>query len=98
MKQEQSSIDNFVKKFLTEDNKVADAKEYHKSIFTANNADAIARHFYEQGKADAMKDNIAKSKNVDMTPRQTHGEIEAGGVKYRVLSDSGSKFGFKKRK
>ena len=98
VKQEQSSIDNFVKKFLTEDNKVADAKEYHKSIFTANNADAIARHFYEQGKADAMKDSIAKSKNVDMTPRQTHGEIEAGGVKYRVLSDSGSKFGFKKRK
>jgi len=98
VKQEQSSIDNFVKKFLTDDNKVADAKEYHKSIFTANNADAIARHFYEQGKADAMKDNIAKSKNVDMTPRQTHGEIEAGGVKYRVLSDSGSKFGFKKRK
>jgi len=98
VKQEQSSIDNFVKKFLTDDNKVADAKEYHKSIFTANNADAIARHFYEQGKADAMKDSIAKSKNVDMTPRQTHGEIEAGGVKYRVLSDSGSKFGFKKRK
>ena len=98
VKQEQSSIDNFVKKFLTDDNKVADAKEYHKSIFTANNADAIARHFYEQGKADAMKDSIAKSKNVDMTPRQTHGEIESGGVKYRVLSDSGSKFGFKKRK
>ena len=98
VKQEQSSIDNFVKKFLTEDNKVADAKEYHKSIFTANNADAIARHFYEQGKADAMKDSIAKSKNVDMTPRQTHGEIETGGVKYRVLSDSDSKFGFKKRK
>jgi hypothetical protein len=98
VKQEQSSIDNFVKKFLTDDNKVADAKEYHKSIFTANNADAIARHFYEQGKADAMKDSIAKSKNVDMTPRQTHGEIETGGVKYRVLSDSGSKFGFKKRK
>ncbi len=98
VKQEQSSIDNFVKKFLTDDNKVADAKEYHKSIFTANNADAIAKHFYEQGKADAMKDSIAKSKNVDMTPRQTHGEIETGGVKYRVLSDSGSKFGFKKRK
>ena len=98
VKQEQSSIDNFVKKFLTDDNKVADAKEYHKSIFTANNADAIARHFYEQGKADAMKDSIAKSKNVDMTPRQTHSEIESGGVKYKVLSDSGSKFGFKKRK
>ena len=30
------------------------------------NADAVANHFYEQGRADAIKDSIAKAKNVNM--------------------------------
>ena len=72
-----------------------DAKGYHKSLFTAMNADAIANHFYEQGKADAIKDSIAKGKNVSMTPRQSHGEVEAGGIKVRVLGDNSSDFKFK---
>ena len=59
------------------------------------NADAIAKHFYEQGKADAMKDSIAKSKNVDMNPRQSHGKIEAGGMKFKVLGNDASDFKFK---
>ena len=95
VKKQQSSIDNFVKKFLTDDNKIANAKEYHKSIYTANNADAIAKHFYEQGKADALKESIAKSKNVDMTPRQNHKSFEAGGVKVRVLGQDSNDFKFK---
>ena len=73
VKKAQSDINNFVKKFLNEKNEISDAKGYHKSLFTAMNADAIAKHFYEQGIADALKDSIAKSKNVDMNPRQTHG-------------------------
>ncbi len=95
VKKQQSSIDNFVKKFLTDDNKIANVKEYHKSIYTANNADAIAKHFYEQGKADALKESIAKSKNVDMTPRQNHKSFEAGGVKVRVLGQDSNDFKFK---
>ena len=59
------------------------------------NADAIAKHFYEQGKADAMKTSVAKSKNVNMNPRQSHGEIEAGGIKVKVLGDNSSDFKFK---
>ena len=59
------------------------------------NADAIARHFYEQGKADALKDTVAKSKNVNMDPRQSHGAVEAGGIKVRVLGDDSSSFKFK---
>jgi hypothetical protein len=59
------------------------------------NADAIANHFYEQGKADAMKNSVAKAKNVDMNPRQTHGEIETGGIKVKVLGDNSSDFKFK---
>ena len=95
VKNNQSDINNFVKKFLNEDGTMSDAKGYHKSLYTAMNADAIAQHFYEQGKADALKDSIAKSKNVDMAPRQNHKEFEAGGVKVRVLGDSSSDFKFK---
>ena len=74
---------------------LTDAKGYHKSLFTAMNADAVANHFYEQGKADAMKDSIAKAKNVNMDPRQSHGKIETGGIKVRVLGDTSSDFKFK---
>jgi len=95
VKDTQSDINNFVKKFLNENNEMSDAKGYHKSLFTAMNADAIANHFYEQGKADAMKNSVAKAKNVDMNPRQQHGVVEVGGVKARVLGDNSSDFKFK---
>ena len=86
VKATQSDINNFVKKFLNEDNTMSDAKGYHKSLFTAMNADAVAKHFYEQGRADAIKDSVAKSKNVNMNPRQSHGEVKVGGTKFKVLS------------
>jgi len=59
------------------------------------NADAVAKHFYEQGKADAMKDSIAKAKNVNMDPRQGHGKVETGGLKFKVLGENSSDFKFK---
>jgi hypothetical protein len=90
IKAAQSDINNFVKKFLAEDNTMSDAKGYHKSLFTAMNADAVAKHFYEQGRADAIKDSVAKSKNVNMDPRQSHGEVKVGGTKFRVLSGENS--------
>ena len=95
IKTNQSDINNFVKKFLNKDNEMSDAKGYHKSLFTAMNADAIANHFYEQGKADAMKNSVAKAKNVDMNPRQSHGAVEAGGIKVRVLGENSNDFKFK---
>jgi len=95
VKNTQSDINNFVKKFLNENNEMSDAKGYHKSLYTAMNADAVAKHFYEQGKADAMKDSVAKAKNVNMDPRQSHGKIEAGGMKFKVLGDDSSDFKFK---
>lgn len=85
IKNTQSDINNFVKRFLAEDNTMSDAKGYHKSLYTAMNADSIAQHFYEQGKADALKDSIAKSKNVSMQPRQGLGEVKAGGTKFKIL-------------
>ena len=90
VKNTQSDLNNFTKKFLDKKSALTDATGYHKSLYTAMNSDAVAKHFYEQGKADAIKDSIAKAKNVDMNPRQTHGEIETGGMKFRVLSDDSS--------
>ena len=95
VKETQSDINNFVKKFLNKNNEMSDAKGYHKSLFTAMNPDAIANHFYEQGKADAIKDSIAKSKNVSMDPRQSFSNDNTSGPKVRVLSDDSPNFKFK---
>jgi hypothetical protein len=102
VKTTQSDINNFVKKFLNDKNEMSDAKGYHKSLFTAMNADAIASHFYEQGKADAIKDSVARSKNVDMNPRGRHEKTTTsnGWTIRSVSSDSigTSSFKVKKRK
>ena len=95
VKDTQGDINNFVRKFLNKDGMMEDAKGYHKSLYTAMNADAIAQHFYEQGKTDALKESIAKSKNINMDPRQSQKTIEAGGVKVKVLGDDSSDFKFK---
>ena len=93
VKTTQSDINNFINKFVGEDkSSIEDVKGYHKSLFTAMNADRIANHFYEQGKADAIKSQVAKDKNINTEPRKTHGETNVGGVKYRVLGDSASDF------
>jgi hypothetical protein len=100
VKNAQSDINNFVKKFLDENNNMKDAKGYHKSLFTAMNADAIANHFYEQGKADALKESIARSKNVNMDPRKSHEPVtDAKGFKVRAISgDDTSRLKVKIRK
>ena len=96
VKSTQSDINNFVKKFLNKNNEMEDAKGYHKSMYTAMNADKIASHFYEQGKADALKNSVAKAKNISMDPRQQHsGEINTSGLKFKVLGDNSNDFKFK---
>jgi len=90
IKTEQSDISNFVKRFLNKNNEMQDAAGYHKSLFTAMNPDIVANHFYEQGRADAIKDSIAKAKNVSMDPRQTHKTVEAGGMKVRAITGNDS--------
>ena len=98
VKTTQSDINNFVNKFVGKDKStIEDAAGYHKSLFTAMNADKIAQHFYEQGKADAVKNRVAKDKNINLEPRKTHGEVNVGGVKYKVLGDSADDFKFKIR-
>jgi len=104
VKTTQSDLNNFVNKFVGEDNvTIEDAAGYHKSLFTAMNPDAIAKHFYEQGKADAIKGQIARDKNINVEPRKTHGEVNVGGIKVRALGESSSEmknrsFKIRKRK
>jgi len=95
VKQTQSSLENFTKKFLDKNLSLTDAKGYHKSLFTAMNSDAIANHFYEQGKVDALKESVAKSKNVSMDPRKSFSNDNTSGPKVRVLSDDSPSFKFK---
>ena len=96
VKGNQSDINNFVKKFLNKNNEMEDAKGYHKSMFTAMNADKIASHFYEQGKADALKNSVAKSKNINMNPRQQHdNNVGTSGLKFKVLGNNSNDLKFK---
>jgi len=87
----QSNISNFVNQFLDDKGTVADAKGYHKALFTAQNADKIANHFYEQGRADAIREAAKKSKNINMEPRQDASSIvTSSGEKIRVVSGDSS--------
>ena len=97
VKQKQSDLNSFTSKFVDENQALVDAAGYHKSLFTAMNADAVAQHFYEQGKADALKESVKNSKNINMDPRQTQGSFEAGGIKVKVLGDTSSDYKFKIR-
>jgi len=91
VKEFQSNITNFVNQFLDEKGAVGDAKGYHKALFTAQNADKIANHFYEQGRADAIRDAEKKSKNINMEPRKDASSIvTSGGEKIRVVSGTAS--------
>jgi len=96
----QSNLQNLVGKFLDKDGIVNDYDGYHKAIFAAENADSLAKHFYEQGVADATKDIMAKSKNISNAPRTTsNGEVYINGLKVKAITGSdGRKLKIQKRK
>jgi len=96
----QSNINNLVEKFLDNEGNVNDTAGYHKAIYAAENVDKIAAHFYEQGKADAVKDVVNKSKNlVDTEGRKSQGDVFIGGLKVKAISGADStKLKIKKRK
>ena len=83
----QSNINTFVRKFLNKKGEVADYKGYHKAMYAAENADTIAQHFYDQGKADATKNIMAESKNIDQKPRANAQDVYVGGLKVRAVTD-----------
>jgi len=83
----QSDMNTFVRKFLNKKGEVADYKGYHKAMYAAENADTIAQHFYDQGKADATKNIMAESKNIDQKPRANAQDVYVGGLKVRAVTD-----------
>ena len=98
-KEQQSDINNFIKGFLNEDGTIKDAAGYHKALFTARNADKLAEHFYEQGRADAIRQSAKEAKNINMDPRQEGVIKTKTGQKFKVVSgDSSSKLKIKLRK
>ena len=87
----QSDITNLVGKFLDESGNVKDVNGYHKAIYAAENVDKIASHFYEQGKADAVKEVVNKSKNLsDTKARTSQGDVFIDGFKVRAISGADS--------
>ena len=93
----QSDLNNFIGEFLDENSMMKDAKGYHKALYAGKNIDKIVKHFYDQGKADAIKETTMSAKNIDMSPRTAaKPTIDAGGTKFRVLSgDDSSRLKFK---
>ena len=96
----QKDISTFIKTFLNDKGEVVDTKGYHKALYAARNADTIAQHFYEQGKTDAIKGQIAKDKNITTEPRKTQdGNVFVNGFKVKAISgQDSSKLKIKTRK
>jgi len=97
VKETQSDLLNVFNKYVGDNKMLQDAGGYHKALFAASNPDKIANHFYEQGKADAIKQMSAEAKNINMDPRKTSsGYVEASGLKVKAISgDDNSKLKFK---
>lgn len=98
--EKQSDINNFVGRFLDKEGKIKDTAGYHKALYAAMNADKLASHFYEQGKADGVQDMIKQSKNPSTdAPRQVaSGDVYVGGFKVKAISGAdSSKLKIKKR-
>ena len=91
VKKYQSDLKNFINEYITEDGTLGNANDYHKALFAGRNADKIANHFYEQGRADAIKEAAKKANNIDMTPRADNSVVTtSSGDKIRVVSGNSS--------
>jgi len=85
--EKQSDINNFIEKFLDDKGNIIDHKGYHKALYSAMNSDKLANHFYEQGKADAVRDVVNNSKNPSTSPRPTSdGNVFVNGFKVKAIS------------
>jgi len=90
VKTAQSTIDNFIKPYLNKEGEMEKVGDYHKALFAGRNADKLAAHFYEQGRADAIKETVKKSKNIDMSPRSDNSAVQNPNSKVRVVENDSS--------
>lgn len=96
VREQQSDLLNVFGKYI-ENNVLTNGRDYHKALFAANNPDALANHFYEQGRADAIRETTIQAKNINMDGRKTdQSVINANGTKVRVIDgDNSSKLKIK---
>ena len=97
----QSDLNNFIGEFVGDSGTIEDVAGYHKALFAAKNADKLAQHFYEQGRADALKQSAKESKNIDMSPKGDAASVvrTKTGTQFKVVSgQSSSGLKFKMRK
>ena len=89
--EKQSEFSNIIGKFLNDKGEISDHKGYHKAMYAASNVDKIVSHFYEQGKADAVKEVVNGSKNLSDEPRQTAGDsVFVNGIRVKSISGADS--------
>tara|TARA_R110000744_G_scaffold25595_5_gene63396 strand:- start:678 stop:1790 length:1113 start_codon:yes stop_codon:yes gene_type:complete len=95
----QTDVSKIITKYSDDSGKISDMDGYHKAIYAARNADRLAEHFYEQGKADAIKDVMAKSKNINSDPRPiSEGSSLSNGWKVKAVTGvDASKLKIKKK-
>jgi hypothetical protein len=87
----QSDMGNFIKKFLDKEGRISNMTDYHKALYVANNSDKVINHFYEQGKADAIRDLTNKSKNISDEPRSGQsGNVFINGLRVKSVSGADS--------
>ena len=95
----QSDVTKIIGKYADDKGNITDMSGYHKALYAARNVDKLAEHFYEQGKADATKEIISKSKNINQNPKPMDtGETLPNGWKVRAMSGvDGSKLKIKRK-
>ena len=89
-KDNQSDVLKVFSEYVDNNNMLTNAAGYHKSLFAARNADALAKHFYEQGKADAVREMTSEAKNINLDRKTSDGMVETGKQKVRVISGDNS--------
>lgn len=83
-KESQSSVMNFLGKFLDENGFIKDPEGYHKALYVAMNYESILSNVYETAKAKAIEDEVKNSKNIDMGMRNTPDSLPSG-MKFKLV-------------
>ena len=85
---DQSSLENFIVKFIDNDGMINDARGYHKAMAAAMNPEKFAKFFYEQGRAEAIESDARRAKNINMDVKQAPQFSNKGGFNVRNVGES----------
>jgi hypothetical protein len=90
LKKAQETPMNFVNKFIDDKGLLNDPEGYHRSLAIAMNPDKFAQFFYEQGKSSATEDVMRKTKNINMSERNTPEAVAKSGFQVKSVSSPSS--------